>query len=174
LTASFLDWLILVLLLWPVDPPVPSHVPPPVFAALVRQAEVLDLVGPRERWRSDFRAELLWCRHHLRILRDAPPSRATAYLPPHADAQHACQCVQDRLESLRLRRMVLRHLHHEIGAEIEDLRVLLAVWTHVVQATDPGAGVASVRYTLQVLRIPAGDGWELPPAGAMWRFAKVD
>src|SRR5438552_3258062 len=72
-TAMFADIVVVILVMSPVELPAPATVPEPLWRGLEKVALIIEIVGPHERWRSDFNAELRYVRYHWRELADAPP-----------------------------------------------------------------------------------------------------
>jgi hypothetical protein len=75
-------WLVLTLLVWPEELPVPHQAPEPLWRALKEIAWTLELTGPRCPWITDFRSEVRWVRHHMRDAAEYPALTECQRLPP--------------------------------------------------------------------------------------------
>jgi hypothetical protein len=168
------DYLVLLLLVSPVEPPVPRQAPEPLWEALKRVSLMLEIVGPHERWRSDFQAELRYVRYHWRELLDAPPWTDSLRLPPAGVAADCCCWNLAYQEYARNRRWMCRHRWDEYTVCLEEARQLYLVWKTVLEAADVSNSWVHQRRGLRKLRELIGPEayatGTLPPAAPVWRF----
>src|SRR5437773_598642 len=75
------SYLILLLVISPVEIPVPRKVPEPYWQALKETAWGLELTGPRCPWITDFRSEVRWVRLRWRESLAYPPLADCERLP---------------------------------------------------------------------------------------------
>jgi hypothetical protein len=152
-----------LLILSPVDLPVPRTAPEPLFVALQRVAQLLDLTDDRDRWRDDFAAEVRWCRQTWRELRYCPPSSTIVLLPPHDICFASLDANRSFQEYLRLRGLVLLHRQFELERARAECRLPARIWHAAAEATSPGTLVHARRRALCRLRELIGDDYQMPP-----------
>jgi hypothetical protein len=145
-----------------------------LWQALKRVSIVLEIVGPHERWRSDFHAELRYVRQHWRELADAPPWPDCLRFPPSSVAADCCCWNLAYQEYAKNRRWICRHRWDELTASLEEARQLYQVWKTVQEATDMANSWVHQRRALwklrQLLGPEAYSAGRLPPAAPVWRF----
>jgi len=147
---SLLAYLLIIL---PMDLPLPRQVPTDLFAALIRTAQILELAGDVERWRrDDYRAEVHWCRAAYRELRDAPPLTDTALLPPQATCEALARFAEAEAGWLRERRQLQLHHAEQITGLLEQANASARFWRLATTATDGSAWVRQRRTALAEIR----------------------
>jgi len=173
---SELYTLLLILSPWPV--PVSQRAPEPVWQSLKQIAFRSELVGPHERWITDFRSELSYVRRHGRELLDSPPISDCTWLPPYAVAQDCRRFNLSYQRSLELRRQVLLHRQEEWTEALCEAQYLGEVWRRIETATCPSNSWVCRRRGLQQLREILGPeayySGQLPPCVPVWRFQLVE
>lgn len=170
--------IIALLVASPIEVPLPHKVPEPIWDALKKVSLKLEIVGPHERWRSDFQAELNYVRHHWRELRHAPPWTDCLRLPPLGVAEDCCCWNFAYQDYAKNRRWLCRHRWDEYSACLEEARQLYLIWKTVHEAADMSNSWVHQRRGLRRLRDLLGpeayaEG-QLPPAAPIWRFCPVD
>lgn len=172
------DCVAVLLLLSPTTPPVSSRAPEPLWAALKRVAQATEVVGPHERWATDFRSELAYCRRHYRELDEAPPLQDCLRLPSAEMAVGYCRLNWSYQEGLKARRWVNRHRWDELSEALEEAQKLYQVWELVRESLSPDRSWACRRRALLRLRESLGPAayyaGDLPPCLPHWRFAEID
>lgn len=162
----------------PIEVPLPHKVPESIWDALKQIALKIEIVGPHERWRSDFRAELNYVRYHWNDLRNSPPIADRYRFPPNEMAQYCCFCNNEYQNYIRGKRFLHRHLQHEHEIYLQEARQLCLIWKTVYEATNTDASWASQRKSLRELLNLLGpesyvEGW-LPPSAPIWRFRQIE
>lgn len=168
------DFLVLLLVVSPFEPPASRQAPESLWQALRRVSFVLEIVGPHEHWRNDFHDELRYVRQHWRELADAPPWTDTLRLPPSSTATKYCSWNLAYQEYADGRRWMCRHRWDEYTVCLEEARQLYQIWKSVQEATDMSNNWVHQRRALRELRDLLGPdsyaaGW-LPPPAPVWRF----
>ncbi|HLN30502.1 MAG TPA: hypothetical protein VK395_22350 [Gemmataceae bacterium] len=147
---SLLAYLLIIL---PMDLPLPRQVHGELFAALVRTAQTLELAGEVESWRrDDYRAEVQWCRATYRELRDAPPLADAARLPPQTICEALARFAEAEARWLCERRQLQLHHAEHIAALLEQANAAARFWRLAATATDPSAWVRQRRVALAEMR----------------------
>ena len=169
--------IILGLLLWPTDPPVPSKAPPQAWAALKDISQALEIVGPHENWAADFNSELRYVRRHWRALRDAPPLADCYWLPSPNTARELC-CFNEGFQAhLQMQRIIYPHRGDQITVVLNQSRQLYCVWDAVRRANSPSESWALRRRMLLRLRETLGDdayySHRLPCWVPWWWFQEI-
>ena len=172
------DYVVFVLLLSPVELPVPQRVPEPLWDALKNVSLRLEIVGPHERWRSDYRIEVRYVREYLRALVDAPPWIDVLRLPPASIASEHC-CSNAAYQGYLVHRCCMfRHRWDEYDTCLQEARHLCQIWTTVFEATDMNNSWVTQRTRLAKLQELLGPedyaAGRLPPAAPVWRFEMSD
>lgn len=172
------DYLVVLYVLSPIEPPVSPQAAPEVWQALKDISLQLELVGPHENWASDFRSELRYVRHYARTLYDAPPLADCDWLPPVWYAADCCRFNEQYQCHLQTQQMLLTHRSEELGTTLGETRQLHNVWDSVRRASSTNQAWAYRRRSLQQLREAVGEesyySGRLPPAVPMWRFREMD
>lgn len=165
---------IAVLLISPVEIPVPQKAPEPLWQALKQVALKLQIVGPHERWGSEFRNELRYVRHNCRDLTNAPPWDDCLHLPPLNVAADCCSYNLANQQYVNNQRRIYPHRWCEYSACLQEARQLYLIWHTVHQAADTSNSWAIQRRSLRQLQCLLGPGGELPPAAPIWRFDWIE
>jgi hypothetical protein len=178
--SALYDIIAAILLLSPVEVPTPKKVPEPLWNAAKRLALCIEIVGPHERWRDDFQAEMRYVRRHWRELNDVnTPSWYDCHRFPPASvaADHCCWNLAYQ-EYVKNRRWICRHQWDELTTSLEESRHLYQIWKTVQEATDMHSSWVHQRRALCKLRYLLGpeDYYvsRLPPPVPLWRFAQND
>jgi hypothetical protein len=133
-----------------------------------------ELVGPHERWITDFRSELAYVRRHGRELANAPPISDALWLPSPAVAQECRRFNLSYQRCLELRRQVALHHQDQCSDALREAQFLGDVWRRVETATSPTNSWVCRRRALQELRDLLGPEayytGRLPPCVPVWRF----
>lgn len=172
------ETLVVLLILWPTAPPVPTRAPEPLWDALKRVALTLEVVGPNERWANNFEQELAYVRRHWRDLENAPSLADCSRLPPAELAMAYCRLNWSYQESLKARRWLSRHRWDEMTEALDETQKLYQVWELVRDAVSTDRNWACRRRALLRLREAIGPeayySGELPPCLPLWRFSDLD
>ncbi len=172
------DYLIVLYVLSPIEPPVASQAQPEMWQALKDVSLTMEIVGPHENWASDFRSELRYVRHYARTLQTAPPLADSDWLPPAWLAAEYCRFNEQYQCNLQNQQMLCGHRAEQYGDALRETRQLHAVWDSVRRATSSNQAWAYRRRSLQQLRETLGDeayyGGQLPPAVPVWHFREID
>lgn len=172
------DYLIVLYILSPVEPPVSSQAPPEAWQALKTVSLHLEIVGPHENWASDFRSELRYVRHYLRLLENAPPLADCDWLPPNAVATDFCNFNEQYQCHLQSQLLMAGPHTNDTGDALRESRQLHRVWDSVRRASSPNQSWAYRRRTLSQLREMVGEKayyrGDLPPCVPVWRFREID
>jgi hypothetical protein len=165
----------LLLLLSPIDLPTPHRAAEPRWLALKRIALQLEVVGPHERWVTDYRSEVRYVRRHLWELADAPPLADCWWLPSPNEIKE-CRCFNLGYQrSLEQRRMLRLHRHDELTEALRETQQLAEAWRLVDTASCASNSWVCRRRALARLREVLGpDAYYsgvMPPCVPLWRFA---
>jgi hypothetical protein len=168
------DLLTALLIVSPVEMPVPHRAPGPAWQALKRVALQLEVVGPHERWIDDYRSEVGYVRRHWRELLAAPPLADSLSLPS-AGTMQEWRCFNLGYQrTLELRLPLCLHREDELRAALREAQQLYEIWTLVDTATCPAKSWVCRRRGLEQLRELIGlDAYytgTLPPFVPLWRF----
>lgn len=170
--------LIGIMLLSPTEPPVPSQVPEALWQALKQVALKTEIVGPHERWGSDFRAELRYVRYHLRELADAPPLADSDFLPLGSVVARGLTFNLEYQRYVRMLRSLESHNQWYWQTVFEETRELQHIWDTMRIAQNPTDSFVARRRALKRLRETIGPDayyqrmW--PPYVPIWRFQELD
>jgi hypothetical protein len=172
------DLVTALLILSPVVPQVPHHVPSGMWRSLKRLALDLELVGPTERWIDDFRSELNYVRRHARELQVAPPLDDVVSLPPSSVSRESRCFNLNYQRNLELRRNVALHRQDELDEALQEARHLSTIWALVDTAACPTQSWVCRRMALLRLREMIGPEayytGAIPPCVPLWRFEMMD
>jgi hypothetical protein len=142
-------WLLIVC---PVEMPVPHAAGPAWWTALKQASEALELEPAKGRWIDNWHSEVGWVRKYYRELGDAPPLSDALFLPPREEALHLLAFyLSEQLYYQHLGRIRL-HRHEEIQAILEDLRGDAQIWALVESATNAHNAWVCRRQALKQLR----------------------
>jgi hypothetical protein len=172
------DLLTAMLILSPVDPPVPQHVPPALWEPLKRIALRLEIVGAHERWIDDYRSELGYVRRHWRELAQAP-SLLDAQALPEALVVKECRnfnrCFERMLEA---RSQVVLYRQEAMREMLCETHRLGEIWALLETATSANQSWVCRRRSLLQLRQGLGPeayyAGRLPPSVPLWRFQAIE
>jgi hypothetical protein len=172
------DYLIVLYVLSPIEPPVSSQAAPEAWQALKDVSLTMEIVGPHENWASDFRSELRYVRHYARTLQDAPPLADCDWLPPAWLAADFCRFNEQYQCTLQTQQMQFGHRSEELGEVLRETRQLYSVWDAARRATSHNQAWAYRRRSLLQLREAVGEeayySGRLPPAVPVGRFREID
>lgn len=172
------DYLIVLYVLSPVEPPVSSQAPPEAWQALKTYSLHTEIVGPHENWASDFRSELRYVRFYTRLLANAPPLAHCEWLPPSDVATEFCRFNEQYQCHLQTQQLICPHHADDTAVALREARQLYRVWDSVRRASSPNQAWAYRRRTLAQLRDMLGEPayyrGELPPSVPVWRFRMID
>jgi len=174
LAAKF--W-VLILLLSPVEIPVAGDASPTQWQALKEAAYELQIVGPHETWRNNFRVEVQYVRDHTRELADAPALADADYLPAFHVLASGCD-FNDHYQAHLWRQMVESPSRaHEWEATVQDAQRCGRIWYRAKKARNPVELWAGRRRALWMLREDLGAEalslGQLPPCVPVWRFREI-
>jgi len=170
------DLLVLLFVLSPIELPVPDDVPGPMWDALKGIARDLELVGPTEKWRKDFRQELQWVRWQWREMADAPSLVECHWLPPYESVTPWLEFNRAYRRSLEAKLpwvISTSPRFQELVEAIQETEELYIIWSTVQQVQAPYANYVCRRSALRRLRDLLGHSYELtdlPPPVPLWRF----
>ena len=168
------DIVVLALLSLPIEVPVPRNVPEPVWDTLKRVSLAIEIVGPHERWRSDFQAEFSYVHTHWRELAEAPPLADSYRFPPAYVAAEYCRFNTTYQEYLRSRRWLFHHHQDAYSLCLKESKYLALIWTAVYGSVDRSSSFVSQRRYLTRLRellgLEAYYAGDLPPPVPLWWF----
>jgi hypothetical protein len=172
------DYLVVLIVLSPVEVPVNPDAPPEAWQALKTISLELEVVGPHERWVPDFRSEVRYVRAHVRALQDAPSLNDCEWLPSAETVADGCRFSEQYQMHLQTQMNQMPHREQEIGQALEESRRLYRVWDTVRRAALPQESWVSRRRALGQLRDALGDeayySGQLPPCVPVWRFREID
>jgi hypothetical protein len=172
------DYLIVLYVLSPIEPPVSSQAPPEAWQALKSISLRMELVGPHENWAPDFRSELRYVRYYARLLNDAPPLADCDWLPPSTVAADFCRFNEQYQCHLQTQQLLATAHADDLGEALRESRQLYIVWDTVRRSTSPNQAWAYRRRTLSQLREMVGEKayyrCDLPPCVPVWRFREID
>jgi hypothetical protein len=172
------DYLIVLYVLSPIEPPVSSQASPEVWQALKDVSLTLEIVGPHENWASDFRSELRYVRHYARALQSAPPLADCDWLPPAWLAAEYCRYNEQYQCYLQTQQVLCNHRADHFADVLRETRQLHGVWDATRRATSTNQAWAYRRRSLGQLREALGDedyySSRMPPAVPVWRFREID
>ena len=172
------DWLVTLLLACPFEVSVPRHVPACLFTALKKQALVLEVVGPHERWRDSFQEEYRYVYYHWRELRSYPSLADCVYLPSPQEAKDGCCYNLTYQRYLKGCCWLRRHHWYVYHTSLEEAQALYLIWEAMAKSVDSSNSWAQQRRSLNMLRELLGPeayaAGQLPPAVPLWRFVYFD
>lgn len=131
---AFTDLLTLFLLTCPTPPSsLPSSTDPVFWASLQKVTLVAELVGPKERWASDYSSELNWCRNYLAVLNElnAPSLVNSSRMPSPEYAVAMCKLNSDYRECLRLHLAGALHRGPAVEFMVEEAVYRGKIWEQV-------------------------------------------
>jgi len=172
------DLLTALLILSPVVPTMPHHVPGAMWQSLKRIALRTEVVGPDERWIDDYRSELNYVRRHTRELREAPSLGDALSLPPSSVSREGRCFNLNYQRNLELRRNLALHRQEELDEALQDAKHLATIWALVDTAACSSQSWVCRRMALMRLREMLGpDAYysgTIPPYVPLWRFEMMD
>ncbi len=172
------DALTALLILSPIVPAMPHHVPVAMWQSLRRIAFCTEIVGPHERWIDDYRSELNYVRRHTRELVDAPPLGDASSLPPLAISREARCFNLNYQHNLELRRNLALHRQEELDEALQEAKHLATIWALVDTATCSSQSWVCRRAALLRLREMLGAeayyAGAIPPCAPLWRFEMME
>ena len=173
------DYVVLLLVLSPVELPVSSQQPPEAWAALKSIALSTEVVGPHENWASDFRSELRYVRHYVRLLSDAPPLADCNWLPTTEFAAECCKFNEAYQNHLTTQQTLGGPTHEaEWASALCQTRQLYRVWDATRRATSTNQAWAYRRRTLMQVRDMLGEQdyyrAKFPPSVPVWLFHEME
>lgn len=172
------DYLIVLCVISPVEVPVSSQAPPEAWQALKNISLDMEVVGPHERWVSDFRSEMRYVRSHVRGLCEAPTINDCAGLPSADTAAECCRFSEQYQAHLQTQQLMMPHKSEEISQALDEARRLHRVWCTVRRAGNSEESWVSRRRALEQLRETLGTEayytGKLPPCVPVWRFREID
>jgi hypothetical protein len=172
------DLLTALLILSPVVPAVPHHVPSGLWQSLKRMALRMEVVGPDERWIDDYRSELNYVRRHARDLSGAPPLGDACSLPPAAVSRESRCFNLNYQRNLELRRNLALHRQEELDESLQEAKHLASIWALVDTAACSSQSWVCRRLALMRLREMLGPeayyAGAIPPCAPFWRFEMLE
>lgn len=102
------DLMTVLLILMPLQPPLPAHVGSGAWASLKRITLAAEVVGPHERWIDDYRSEVRYVRYRWRETQSMPPLCDADRLPSLEICrayQEFCKSRKKSLEASRYTRI---------------------------------------------------------------------
>jgi len=167
-------YLVLVLILSPVELPAPHRAPEAYWQALKQIALDLELTGPRCPWINDFESEVRWVRKNWREALDCPPLADGQRLPPPGLIRQLLGFNSAYRQFLEARREVRRLDWDELTEVLSETDRLREVWQAAADATSPDHIWVCRRRALKRLKDLIGeepyDAGSLPPCVPLWRF----
>jgi hypothetical protein len=167
-----------LLILSPIPPQVPHHVPAAMWQSLKRIAVRMEVVGPQERWIDDYRSELNYVRRHTRELLEAPPLADAWSLPVSAVSREGRCFNLNYQRNLELRRNLALHRQEELDEALQEAKHLASIWALVDTATCPSQSWVCRRVALMRLREMLGPeayyAGDIPPFAPLWRFETIE
>jgi hypothetical protein len=165
----------LLVLLSPVELPAPHRAEEARWLVLKRIALQLEVVGPHERWVTDYRSEVRYVRRHLAELAYAPPLSDCWWLPSPAVIKE-CRCFNLGYQrALEQRRVLALHRHDELTESLRETQQLSEIWRLVDAAACPtNSWVCRRRALMQLRELLGPDAYyngTLPPSVPLWRFS---
>jgi hypothetical protein len=167
-------YVVLVLVLSPVEIPVSQRVSEPFWQALKQLASDCELTGPRCPWINDFESEMRWVRKNLRETVDCPPLADARRLPPATQIRQLVGFNSAYRQFLEARREVRRHEWDELTEIINETDRLREIWQAAADASSEDHIWVCRRRSLKRLKELIGEGayeaGRLPPCVPLWRF----
>ena len=172
------DLLAFLLVLSPVQLPVPHHASEDMWKPLKKLALALQVVGPHERWIEDYRSELGYVRRHWRELKNAPPLDDCQVLPAPPVIKE-CRCFnRNHQRWLEMRRLIMLHQQEEVAEILRETQQLGDLWCLMETATCPNQSWVCRRRALAQLRERLGPeayyAGTVPPCVPVWHFQLIE
>lgn len=121
-------WVVLFLLLFPMQVGVSHKASKPYWDALKTIALKLEVVGPQEHWIDDFNSELHYVQRHLWRLVDAPMLGYAQFLPPSDYSRnYTCHLLQ-LSRNLELRQDICLWHREETQEVLREIRLSTDMW----------------------------------------------
>ena len=158
LPVSLLDLLTLGLLAVPpeVPLPVPTVAHPILWGSLKRVAGQIEIVGPAERWATDYASEVGYCRRHWAELHEAPSIADVARLPSEERTDELLAWWTARHAYLDCRRHAMAHHWDALTDQMESVSRAIVFWGHVREAQTSTTGWATRRRAMLRVREAVG------------------
>jgi hypothetical protein len=167
-------YVVLFLVLSPIELPAPHRVSEPYWGALKQTAWDLELTGPRCPWINDFESEVRWVRKNWREAAECPPLADSKRLPPPSLIRKLLGFNAAYRQFLEARREVRRHEWDEVTEVLGETDRLREVWQAAADASSEDHIWVCRRRALKRLKELIGeeayDAGNLPPCVPLWRF----
>jgi len=149
--------ILILLILSPTEPTVPTSAPPEAWQALKEIALAAEIVGPHENWAADFCSELRYVRRHYAYLRHAPPLADASWLPPASITRELVIFNDQHQEYLRIQAVIYPSRADQLDDMLYEAKRLNCLWEAVRKASSPTDSWVSRRRMLGRIREEIGD-----------------
>jgi hypothetical protein len=167
-------YIVLLLVLCPVEMPVPRRAPEPYWQALKQTAWALELTGPRCPWITDFRSEVRWVRQRWRESLAFPSLADCQRLPAQDTIRQLLAFNTAYRQYTEMRRCLRRHEWDMLTDTLQETDRLCCVWQAAREAMAEDQNWFCRRRALfrlqQLIGSEAYSCGDLPPCVPLWRF----
>jgi hypothetical protein len=165
--------LIVLLVLSPIELPLPDKAPEPLWQALKDFDQMAELSGPNAHWMQSFRGEARWARCRWREAADYPSICDCQRLPSLHVINQYLMLNRRYYWWLESRQRIDLSKADLIGEAMCETDKLYCIWNHVQGAMSESSLWVDRRRELFLLRQEAGDAayyGRLPPPVPLWRY----